>query len=333
MIENEADAKKKTQEDIISGIEKELELLDREENEYNHDKKMSDLKEQLAYWSVRTGENARQQLADIREQIAEAEHEREIELDRQRLEDKKQAAENEIDTIEEAAEEEKRKWEAAYKDMENAFEDHNLDIVALAATYSKDAYQQWHDNYIVPMQDALRTGNVEGFNSTVGDISDSISNLPSHDLGMTDEDYLAMMANKNRWWELYNAGYAHSSNAEMQRVNAENDALRNKYGIPAGEYPKFHTGGESLTAGWAQVLPGELWFPKDLSKDLKTLMAVSSGITGKVAGKSKDYPTTDNRKKINLNGPLLNVENMHMEDEIDGEILSRELQRAILAIK
>lgn len=335
LIEDEADAKKKVQEDIIKGIEKELELIDREENEDNYDKKMSDLKEQLAYWSVRTGESARQNLADIREQIAETEHDREVEMDKQKLEDKKQNAEDEIDTIENAAEEEKKKWEAAYKDMESAFEDHNIDIVALAATYSKDAYQQWHDNYIVPMQDALKSGNVGDFEKIVGDVGGSINNLPSHDWGMTEKDYLQMMANKNRWRELSNAGNAHASNAEMQRVNKENDQLRLKYGQdPAkGDYPKFHTGGESLTAGWAQVLPGELFFPSDLSTDLKTLIAVTSGITGKVAGNSNGSSSTDNRKEINLNGPLLNIENNRMEDEIDGEILSRQLQRAILAIK
>jgi TP901 family phage tail tape measure protein len=317
LIEKEKDAK-------VKAIEDELEALDRDESEYDYDKKMADLEEQLAYWSVRTGEEARKNLADIREQIAEAEHDREVELQKQGLEDEK-------DAIEDAADEEKEKWEAAYKDMEKAFEDHNLDIIAQAATYSKEAYQQWYDNYIVPMQQALQNGDAEGFDNAVGGIGGSIGNLPSHDYDMAHEDYIAMMANKDRWWELFNAGNIMSSNSEMQRLNELNDELRNKYGIPAGEYPAFHSGGQSLTAGWAQVIPGEFFFPPDLSKDLKTLIAVSSGITGKVAN-GDSYSTTDNRKQVNLNGPLLNVENMNMEDEIDGEILSRQLNRAVLSL-
>jgi TP901 family phage tail tape measure protein len=316
LIEKEKDAK-------VKAIEDELEALDREDGAYDYDKKMADLEEQLAYWSVRTGEEARKNLADIREQIAEAEHDREVELQKQGLEDEK-------DAIEDAADAEKEKWEAAYKDMEKAFEDHNLDIIAQAATYSKEAYQQWYDNYIVPMQQALQNGDAEGFGNAVGGIGGSIGSLPSHDYGMAHEDYLAMMANKERWWELFNAGNMQNSNAEMQNLNAMNDELRAKYGIPAGEYPAFHSGGQSLTAGWAQVLPGEIFFPPDFSKDLKTLIAVSSGITGKVA-KGDTYSTTDNRKEIKI-GTLLNVENMPMEDEIDGEILSRQLYRAVLSL-
>lgn len=330
-IEKEADAKKKAQEEIIKGIEEELKLLDRQDSEYDYDKKMADLKEQEAYWSVRTGENARQQLADVRKKIAEAEHDREVELQKQGLQDKKDAAKDEIDLIQETAKEQKEKWQAAYKDMEKAFKDHNIDIVANAATYSKEAYQQWYDNYIVPMQQALRNGDIDSFEDISDRLGGSIDTLPSHDYNMTDKDYNIMMRNKARWWELYNAGNKHNDNIEMQRVNAENDTLRAKYNIPAGQYPKFHSGGETLSEGWAKVKPGEFFFPPDLSKDLKTLIAVSSGITGKVTNSSsKSY---DNRKIVNLNGPLLNVENMPLEDEIDGEILSRQLQHAVRSIK
>ena len=173
-------------------------------------------------------------------------------------------------------------------------------------------------------------GDAEAFEDVSGNIGGSIGELPAHDYNMAHEDYQSMMSNKTRWWELFNAGNMQNSNAEMQNLNRMNDALRAKYGIPAGEYPKFHSGGQSLTAGWAQVLPGEIFFPPGFSKDLKTLIAVSSGITGKAA--NNNVVTTDNRKEIKID-KLLNIENNHMEDTIDGEILSRELQRAIIAIK
>ncbi len=324
MIEKETETQKKAQETIIRGIEDEKEALDRSESTRDYDEKMADLEEQETYWSVRTGEDARQKLADVRKQIAEAEHDRELELDKQGLDDKKQAAEDEIDTIEETAKQEKEKWEAAYKDMEKAFEDNNLDIVAKAATASKEAYQEWYNNYILPIQEALKNGNVGGFTDSVGSIGDSIDNLPSHDWGMTDTDYQQFIENGKQW------NVASQSNKAI--LQSQNDALRIKYGQdPAkGEYPKFHTGGESLSEGWAKVLPGELFFPSNLSTDLKTLIAVTSGITGKVAN-GNSSSTTDNRKEIKI-GNLLNVENMPMGDNIDGEILARELQRAILSL-
>jgi TP901 family phage tail tape measure protein len=308
LIEKKSEAK-------VKAIDDELEALDRQESGYDYDTKMADLEEQEAYWSVRTGEEARQNLADIRKQIAEAEHDREVELQKQGLEDEK-------DAIEDAADAEKAKWEAAYKDMEKAFSDHNLDIIAQAATYSKEAYQQWYDNYIMPMQQALKNGDVEGFGNTVGGIGGSISSLPSHDWGMTHEDYTQFIANGKAWYS--------ASEADKALLQAQNDALRVKYGRDpsAGEYPQFHTGGQSLSEGWAKVLPGELFFPASLSTDLKTLIAVSSGITGKVAGNS-NISTTDNRKEVKI-GTLLSVENMNIEDEMDGEILSRQLYRAAL---
>lgn len=302
------ETKKKT-----DAIDDELKALDRQESGYDYDNKMADLEEQLAYWSVRTGEEARKNLADIREQIAEAEHDREVELKKQGLEDEKDAIEN-------AADEEKEKWEAAYKDMEKAFSDHNLDIIAQAATYSKEAYQQWYDNYIVPMQNALNNGDVEGFGNTVGGIGGSIGSLPSHDYGMTHEDYMQFIANGKAWYS--------ASEADKALLQAQNDAMRSKYGIPASEYPKFHTGGQSLTAGWAKVLPGEIFFPPDFSRDLKTLIAVSSGITGKIAN-GDTYNSTDKRIINNFNAPLFNSEKTVFEDDTDESSFARELQRAI----
>jgi DNA repair exonuclease SbcCD ATPase subunit len=326
-IKKEKDAK-------IKAIEDELEQLDRDESEYDYDKKMSDLEEQLAYWSVRTGEEARKNLADIREQIAEAEHEREVELQKQGLEDEK-------DAIEDAAEEEKAKWEAAYKDMEKAFNDHNINIIAEAATKSKEAFQEWYKNYIVPMQEALKNGDVEGYEEGAGKVGGSVKELEEKSGNADSQIYQAAKAIVDLKKQYEVDGNTNAAQQAMQYYdklhnlsNGVADQLHSMNYEESLEYlsklPKFHTGGQSLTAGWAQVLPGELFFPSSLSTDLKTLIAVSSGITGKVA-KGDSYSTTDNRKEIKI-GTLLNVENMPMEDEIDGEILSRQLYRAVLSL-
>jgi len=92
--------------------------------------------------------------------------------------------------------------------------------------------------------------------------------------------------------------------------------------------PKLHSGGETLTYGMAYVKPGELWFPPDLSKDLRTLIAVASGITGRTGG---DTYQTDRR--VVIQGPLFNSEKTYFEDEIDGEILAREFQRVLLSMQ
>lgn len=330
-IEDEAEAKKKAQQEIIDGIEKELDLLDRQESEYSYEQKIADLKEQLAYWSVRTSEEARQKVAEINKQIDEAEHDREVELQRQKLEDKKKAAQDEIDAIEEAAKEEKNRYEKSYKLVEKAFDEHSINIIARAATMSKEAFQQWVDNYIVPLQNALTSGSLADFESISAGLESGISSLPSHDWGMSDADYQKMMANKERWWELQAAGFKQSTNAEMQRLNTENDAIRRKYGRnPAlGEYPKFHEGAKTLSYGLAMFKPGELIFPPDLSKKLEDLI---SALYARPVQQSQSsvVTSTDNRKIFN--GPLLNVENMNMEDKVDSEILSRELRMAIDAL-
>jgi hypothetical protein len=94
--------------------------------------------------------------------------------------------------------------------------------------------------------------------------------------------------------------------------------------------PKSHEGSKVLSYGAAYLAPGELIFPPDLSKKLESLI---SALYARPVQQSQSNVTTssvDNRKIFN--GPLLNVENMHMEDEVDSEILSRELRRAVLAL-
>jgi hypothetical protein len=96
-----------------------------------------------------------------------------------------------------------------------------------------------------------------------------------------------------------------------------------------GEYPKFHEGAKTLSYGLAMFKPGELIFPPDLSKKLEDLI---SALYARPVQQSQSsvVTSTDNRKIFN--GPLLNVENMNMEDKVDSEILSRELRMAIDAL-
>lgn len=331
-IENEAKKKKKAQEEIIKGIEEELKLLDRKEAKHDYDQEVQKLREDLAYWSVRTSEDARKKVADLNKEIAEKEHDHEVEVQKQTLEDKKQTAQDAIDAIEKAANDEKEKWETSYKLIEKAFEEHSADIIARAGTMSQQAYQKWVDNYLTPLQRALKSGNINTFEKDSGKLQESISSLPSHDWGMSDKDYQDFIANGKQWAALQTKGYKETSNKEMQQLHSANDDLRKKYGQdPAsGAYPKFHSGAETLSYGWAYFKPGELVFPPHLSTDLKTIISYAQAGAFRQTGTQSS--TTDNRRQIQLNGPLLHVENMNMEDSADEQSLAGELKRAVVRI-
>jgi uncharacterized spore protein YtfJ len=335
-IEDEAEAKKKAQQEIIDGIEKELDLLDRQESEYSYEQKMADLKEQLAYWSVRTSEEARQKVADINKQIDEAEHDREVELQRQKLEDKKKAAEDEIDAIEEAAREEREKLQKSYKLIEKAFDEHSINMIAAAGAMAKDMFEQVKDNYLKPLSEALEAGDyseiediLERYNETASSMSKNqqIYSLASQIVDLKRQyevlgDKSAATKATSLYDELEELSSRVANNLHSMNYEQAKEYLKT--------LPKSHEGSKVLSYGAAYLAPGELIFPPDLSKKLESLI---SALYARPVQQSQSNVTTssvDNRKIFN--GPLLNVENMHMEDEVDSEILSRELRRAVLAL-
>jgi len=330
LIDEKAEAEIAAQEAIIKGIEEELELLERKEDKHDYMTKMAELEEELAYWSVRTSEQARQKVVEINKKIDELEHDREVELQKQKLQDKKRAAEEEIDAIEKAAEEERKKWEKSYNMVEKAFDDHSTNIIAMAATMSREAYNQWVQNYLVPLQAALRSGTPEDVESIVGGMEQSNRRSQIYQAAKTIVDL------KRRWTAgdhsaAQDATYYYNKLGQLGAQDVAN-YLHQMTLEQAQNYlktlPKLHSGGETLTYGMAYVKPGELWFPPDLSKDLRTLIAVASGITGRTGG---DTYQTDRR--VVIQGPLFNSEKTYFEDEIDGEILAREFQRVLLSMQ
>jgi TP901 family phage tail tape measure protein len=340
-IEEEAKKKKSIHEDEIKAIEKELGLLNRQEDEYDHDKKMADLKEQLAYWQVRTSEDARKKVSELLKQIDEAEHKREVDLKKQSLEDKKKVLQDEVKSVEDTAREEREKLDKSYKQIEIAFDEHSINLIALASTMSQGMFEEFQKNYLIPLENALRDGNYDSIGSIVDGINDYGNSLSDygdrysqdkyskHDWGMTDADYLRFQSNGEKWKELQRQGFSHSNNAEMQRLQAENDRLRIKYGRDPnlGEYPEFHTGAKTLSYGVAMFKPGELVFPPDLSTRLETLIDV---LYQRPMSQSSSS-LTDNRKEIKID-KLLNIERNYMEDDIDSEILVRQLQRSLTSL-
>lgn len=339
-IEDEAEAAKKKQQDIIDDIEEEERALERLLREHDYNEDIADLREQLAYWSVRTSEEARKKVAEINKEIAEKEHDHAIELARQALEDKKKAAQDEIDNIEETAKQEKEKWQKAYEELEENFNEHNLNIISMAGTMSREAYQQWVDNYIIPLQNALKMGDLLSFESGVGSLNDSIIDLNNKTANSVNAQVYRLadsILNLKRQYE-YGGDKSAADRAKQYYNELEKlsltvaNNLHNMNYEQAKKYieslPRAHTGAEVLTYGAAYLKPGELIFPPDLSTKLENLM---SALYSRPIQQVQRTSVTDNRREIKID-KLLNIEKNYMEDQVDSEILSKELKRAVLSV-
>ena len=205
-----------------------------------------------------------------------------------------------------------------------SFNDHSANMVALASSMSGNAYQQWLNNYFIPLQTALSSGSFGDFDSLSGGGFGAVT--ITHDWGMSETDYRRFLANGERWHELYNQGYTSATSIEMRKLNEENDKLRKKYGrdVSLGEYPKFHTGGKTLSYGIARYKPGELVFPPNLAEKLEVLIAI--------LGRQNFGKQAVNGDKTVKIGTLLNIEKNLIEDDADLTILVREMARAVQRI-
>ena len=339
-IEEEAKKKKSVHDEEIKAIEKELELLDRKENEYDHDKKMADLQEQLKYWQVRTSEDARKKVAEILKQIDEEEHKREVELKKQGLEDKKKVLQDENKAIDEAAKTEREKWEKSYKQIEIAFDEHSIDMIALASTMSKGMYDEFKKNYLDKIEEALKSGDYGSIESTLSGV-DSFAKNAYEKTYNSNNAQIYRLANQILDYK-YQYEYGGDKNAaqralsyyaELEKLKPSvADYLHKSNYLDAKKYidklPKMHSGGKTLSYGAVYMKPGELVFPPDLSTKMEGLIAA---IYQRPISQSSTS-TTDKRVINYFNAPLYNSEKTIFEDDIDGEILARELGRQIVNI-
>lgn len=337
-IEEEAERRKQAQKQIIEGIEKELELLDKREQEYDHEKRMADLREQLAYWQVRTSEQARQKVAEITKQIEEEERKYAVELRRQELEEKKKLAQEEIDNIEARAKEEREKLEKAYNEIEIAFDEHSINMIALASTMWQGAYEEFEKNYLIPIQNALRNMDLDTVGSILSGVDDFAQDVFNRTYNTTNAQVYRLANQILEYKRQYEYGGDKSAAerakpiyAELEKLNPSvAEALHRSNTKQAEEFikslPRMHTGGKTLSYGAVYMKPGELVFPPDLSIKLEGLIAA---LYHRPINQTSTI--TDNRKDVRID-TLLNIENNYMEDEVDSEILSRNLQRALASL-
>lgn len=336
LIEEEAEKRTSALEKVIESIEEELDLLDRREAKYEHQQTLADLEEELAYWQVRTSEEAREKVAEITKEIEEEKRDYALELKRQELEDQKKMAQDEIDNIEAKANEEKEKLEAAYQEIEKAFNGHSINLISLASAMSKGMYDEFEKNYLIPLQNALRNADYGTISNILSGIDDFAQDAYNKTYNTTNAQVYRLAAQILEFKRQYEYGgdiTAHQRAIPyydaLERLNPTvAETLRKMYYKEAKEFvdslPKAHTGAEVLTYGAAYLKPGELIFPPDLSSKLEDLIKVLY----KQPVQNLTQKTYDNRKEVRI-GNLLHIERNYMEDEVDAQILARELSRAI----
>lgn len=341
-IDEEAEKQKKVQQDIIDGIEEQEKTLDRSETAYSHEQKMADLQKELAYWSVRTSEEARQKVLDIQKQIADEQHGYEVEKQKQSLEDQKQAAQDKIDQIEKEAEDQKKALKDMWTDIQDIFSDNNKNLIANAALTSEKVAAEYQ-KILDKIKEVMTSGQfvttpegtitMQGASEAEGGAKTATLNTQIKALAekIVELKYRFDQGDKTAAQEavsIYNQLEALSTKGHDVAT-----MLHSMGYVSAKDYvanlPQMHSGGETLSYGAVYMKPGELVFPPGLSTKLEALISV---LNTRPIQQMQSYPATDNRREIKIDR-LLNIEKNYMEDEIDGEILSKQLQRAILAVK
>lgn len=341
LIDEEAKRKKENLEDEKKAIQEQLDLLDRKDNERSYKQTMQGLQDELKYWQVRTSEEARKKVIEIQEQIEEEKYKHELEKQKQSLQDKIDILDDEIDEVERAADEEKKKWEKSYKQIEKAFDTHSTNIVALAGAMSKEAYQEWVNNYLVPLQGALSSGNYDMFDSFTGSLGDSIDKLDSRN-STNAQIYQAaksILSLKKQWTDgdasaaqkatqYYNQlrGLGGKGQSVADFLSASNYEDSRQY---VNNLPKFHDGGKVLSDGKLIAKKGEMILTPDLSLKMESLLNFLRGST--TFNKTSTSNAYDNRKEVKIDR-LVNIERNIMEDEVDSDMFAREINRLVKSV-
>lgn len=333
MIEDEAKLAKEKQQIIIDSIEEKEKALDRSESKSDYEKEMADLKDELAYWSVRTSKEAREKVAEINKQIAEKEHDRDVELKKQEYEDQKDAAQKEIDKIEETANKKKVAIKTAWDSIQSIFTENNNTLIANAETTSKivaEKYQTIADK----IKEVFSNGNItvsDDGTVTVNGAQDIINTAKKSTLNTQVKSLAEQIVALKREYDVNGnldaAAEATPIYNQLQSLRPSvADALHRMDYDAAMKYinrlPKAHTGAKTLSYGIAKLKPGELIFPPNLSQKIERLIAILGN------GQS-----TNGGSQNHFSGPLFNAEKVYLDDGLDIESVGRELYRAILSIK
>lgn len=191
-IEEETNAKIAAIQALMDALDIEDEQFDREEAERQHNQKIADLQREYQYHALRTGLEHQQKMADIQKQIAEEEHDWELQKQEWARQDQKKAyqdqidalkeeakirksaIQNEIDELEKASDTKKKMLQKYYNEIQDLMDESNLNMLASLSLYGDRAVEKVED-ILKRMQEAIEKNKL----SLLPGLTDELSNVVS----------------------------------------------------------------------------------------------------------------------------------------------------------
>jgi hypothetical protein len=348
----------------IDALDEEAERENREEERRKHEEKLQELYDERRYHELRTGREHSQAILDIDKRIMEekrrwelrqaewtrqdkkAELQKEIEDVRDAAQQQREILERRIEDIQDAAKRQREVWEETYQRMQEDFSDHNINLLATAAAYDPDFWE-----------DAKTKGElwVQGFKDGTAGFSAYLKSLLSKASGIiyggggggySVQDY--SFGYKEGTMDLPGGGSVNlpggtwtGSGTSVKDAGGwdnwermiEQDLMSEGWKYDSSgtlQPPKSHGGSLISSAGIAELIPGELVFPPDLSIQMQRLISV---LSAKPLSASQTQQQWRDGGNVEIRGNLLNIENANFGDETDIEIMSRELRRQVGLIR
>ncbi|MGG3278790.1 hypothetical protein [Paenibacillus solani] len=304
-------------------IAKEQELNVDEDYETQLAKKLA-RREEL---STAVSPEGKKALADITAEIERMQLERSRELRKRDLEDEKQKLVDEKNEKEKAFDEERRDTEARYNVLKDAFENHKDDVqfIENAIKDFRIGANETANQQILSDLDQF----VSAYNAKLSQISQvsnpsvpsSPGSSPVQGLSKEERDLQEYNSNKDAWSE----AKARKDTAEMARLSARNEELRQLYGIgkDTGKLQAFKDGGV-VQGSPGEAVPviahaGEMYFNPEQQKTLWKL--VSGQVAAPMASKSE--PTV----MQTINQIDMSIDRVEVQDSTDAEILYSQRER------
>jgi len=358
IVEDETEKEIEALEKQLDALDEEDILADREKARQEHEKKLAELAEERRYHELRTGKEHQKAIADIDKQIAE-ENQRWQEQQREwNIEDQKKQIREEIDLARERGEERKRALQKEFDDTLKLYDEQFKEITARLAIWEPDYISKYEEIGRKAIE-ALASGQKEGLRELEAVQEEIESMLPG------------MMKESEKKAAVPEAPYAPQTKVLLPTEYKE---INGRAAMPARELTAFlglpeptwkngtvyiggksffpldvsngtawlpvrdvakafgwgvdwdeetgnvtlqkaHTGAKVLTGGIAELAPGELVFPAGLSAKLERLISVLQ----------RQAPVGGGG--VIFNAPLFQAEKVELNDEQDMEILGRELGR------
>lgn len=281
-----------------------------------------------------------------------------IQLEIDRLNDYKAKLEEEKRLEEERLQEEISRKEEQYKILQGKFTDYMKNVIALSGSLSKDAFNEWMVNYIVPMQNALSRGDYNSamdYMNGAGDYAErknaenrdyySRESIDTRSNNRVIYELAKRIVDLKRDWEMYNS---QGNETGKRRVNAEANRLRDKLsqydaqlaqlllnsGLKESErilarLPKYHNGGEVLTDGIAALKKNEIILTPEFSREFKALRQVI--LNNPPSNVTNNNKTEQSSRVINIDS-ILKTDDVKFTDRREKDDVIKQIARTIKSL-